>query len=66
VSPEIARQDAIAGARAAVVIHAGGKVTEYSVKKQDSGDSGCDVLPETSRRSATAMVHAGDKLSEKQ
>jgi pilus assembly protein CpaB len=66
VSPEIARRDAIAGARAAVVIHAGGKATEYSVKKQDSGDTGCEVLPEISRRSATAMVRAGDKLSEKQ
>jgi pilus assembly protein CpaB len=66
VSPEIARQDAIAGARAAVVIHAGGKATEYSVKKQDSDGTGCDVSPEISRRSATAMVRAGDKLSEKQ
>jgi pilus assembly protein CpaB len=66
VSPEIARQDAIAGARAAVVIHAGGKATEYSVKKHDSGDTGCGVSPEISRRSAMAVVHAGDKLSEKQ
>jgi pilus assembly protein CpaB len=66
VSPEIARQDAIAGARAAVVIHAGGKATEYSVKKQDSGDTGCDVSPEIFRRSGTAIVHAGDKFSEKQ
>jgi pilus assembly protein CpaB len=62
VSPEIARQDAIAGARAAVVIHAGGKTTEFSVKKQDSGNTGCDVSPEIARRSATVVVHAGDKL----
>ena len=39
VSPEIARQDAIAGARAAVVVYAGGKATEFSVKKQDSGNT---------------------------
>ena len=35
VSPEIARQNAIAGQSAAVVVYGGGKVQEYSVRKQE-------------------------------
>jgi pilus assembly protein CpaB len=56
VSPEIARQSAIARQRSTVVIHAGDKAKEYSVKKYDTGDSdglfGCDGPPESARRSA--------------
>ncbi|RXG98257.1 Flp pilus assembly protein CpaB [Bradyrhizobium zhanjiangense] len=67
VSPEIARQNAIAGRTAAVVVHAGGQVKQYSVRKQDSGDGdtmvNCDG-PEVSRRGTTMMVQAG-KLLEK-
>ena len=61
VSPEIARQNAIAGQSAAVVVYAGGKVQEYSVRKQDS-IVGCDVSPKIARQSETVVVHAGDKL----
>ncbi|MGY2905426.1 Flp pilus assembly protein CpaB [Bradyrhizobium sp. URHC0002] len=68
VSPEVARQNAIAGQSAAVVIHVGGGVKQYSVRKQESGDSvttvGCDGTPEVTRRSTTAMDYAG-KLPEK-
>ncbi len=67
VSPEIARQNAIAGRTAAVVVHAGGQVKQYSVRKQDSGDgdtkASCDGS-EVSRRGATMVVQAG-KLLEK-
>ncbi|MEH2610548.1 Flp pilus assembly protein CpaB [Bradyrhizobium sp. AZCC 1693] len=67
VSPEIARQNAIAGRTAAVVIHAGGQTKQYSVRKQDSGDGdtmvSCDGS-EVSRRGATMVVQAG-KLLEK-
>src|SRR6266702_8296472 len=67
VSPEIARQNAIAGRTAAVVVHAGGQVKQYSVRKQDSGDGdtmvNCDGS-EVSRRGATMVVQAG-KLLEK-
>src|SRR6266700_3394826 len=67
VSPEIARQNAIAGRTAAVVVHAGGQTKQYSVRKQDSGDSdtmvNCDGS-EVSRRGATMVVQAG-KLLEK-
>ncbi len=47
VSPEIARQSAIANESATVVVYSGDKPKEYSVKKRDAGDtgapSGCDV-----------------------
>ena len=59
VSPEIARQNAIAGQSAAVVVYGGGKVQEYSVRKQDS-TAGCDVLPKIARESETVVVHAAD------
>src|SRR5436190_6514834 len=68
VSPEIARQNAIAGRTAAVVVHAGGQVKQYSVRKQDSGDgdtmANCDGLPEATRKTAAAAGYAG-KLLEK-
>ena len=60
VSPQIARQSAT------VVVYAGGKAKEYSVKKHDSGDTGsmvsCDGSPEVARQSATVVGDAGDKV----
>ncbi|MBR0830197.1 Flp pilus assembly protein CpaB [Bradyrhizobium manausense] len=68
VSPEIARQNAIAGRTAAVVVHAGGQVKQYSVKKQDMGDGdtmvNCDGS-EVSRRGATMVVQAGKVLEKR-
>ncbi|RZN08855.1 Flp pilus assembly protein CpaB [Bradyrhizobium genosp. SA-3] len=67
VSPEIARQNAVAGRTAAVVVHAGGQVKQYSVRKQDSGDGNTTVNcdgSEVSRRGGTMVVQAG-KLLEK-
>ena len=68
VSPEIARQNAIARQSATVVVYAGGKVKEYSVKKHDSGNTGtmvsCDVSPKIARQSATVVGYAGDKVKE--
>src|SRR6478672_319965 len=61
VSPEIARQNAIAGQSAAVVVYGGGKVQEYQVKKQDS-TVGCDLPPQTARHSGTVVVHAADEV----
>ena len=70
VSPEIARQNAITRQSATVVVYAGGKVKEYSVKKHDSGDTGtvvsCDVSPKIARQSATVVGHAGDKVNKTQ
>jgi pilus assembly protein CpaB len=61
VSPEIARQNAIAGQSAAVVVYGGGKVQEYSVRKQDS-TAGCGVAPKIARQSGTVVVHAADEV----
>ena len=61
VSAEIARQNAIAGQSAAVVIYGGGKVQEYTVKKQDS-IAGCDPSPKIARQSGTVVVHAADEV----
>jgi pilus assembly protein CpaB len=61
VSAEIARQNAIAGQSAAVVIYGGGKVQEYSVKAQDSIAS-CGVPPKIARQSETLLVHAADEV----
>ena len=44
VSPELARQNAVAGQTTSVVVHTGGEVKQYSVRKE-----GCDS------RAATAM-----------
>jgi pilus assembly protein CpaB len=48
VSPEIARQNAIASESATVVVYTGDKAKAYSVRKHDAGDTGaaafgCDV-----------------------
>ena len=68
VSPEIARQSAIASQSATVVVYAGEKAKEYSVKKHDTGDtgarSGCDVSPEVARQTATVVSLSGDKVKE--
>jgi pilus assembly protein CpaB len=68
VSPEIARQSAIAGQTVAVVVHSGGEVKKYSVRKQDADDSdalaNCDRAPEATRKTAAAAGYAG-KLLEK-
>jgi pilus assembly protein CpaB len=61
VSPEIARQNAIAGQSAAVIVYGGGKVQEYSVRKQDSV-VGCDPSSKMARQSETAVVHAADEI----
>jgi pilus assembly protein CpaB len=63
VSAEIARQDAVAGQTAAVVVYGGGKVQEYSVRKQDS-TAGCGVLPKIARDSEL-LVHAVDEEASK-
>jgi pilus assembly protein CpaB len=56
VSPELARQNAIAGQTTAVVIYTGGDSKQYSVRKDGSGASGnCDGTTDATRRAATAM-----------
>ena len=66
VSPEHARQNALAGQRAAVAVHSGGEVKQYTVRKQDSDDIdtviSCDGSSEVSGQNATAMA---GKLPEK-
>ncbi|MBR1298595.1 Flp pilus assembly protein CpaB [Bradyrhizobium sp. AUGA SZCCT0042] len=65
VSPEIARQNAIAGQSASVAIHVGGQVKQYSVRKQDAdGSDSCDGSPEAARPTAATIAQA-DKLLEK-
>lgn len=68
VSPELARQNALAGQSAAVMVHSGGEVKQYTVRKQDSEDSdtsvNCDGSQDASRQSAMAIGYAG-KVSEK-
>lgn len=68
VSPELARQNAVAGQRTAVMVHSGGEVKQYQVRKQDSDDSeigvSCDGSQDANRQTATAIGYAG-KLPEK-
>lgn len=65
VSPELARQNAVAGQTTAVVVHVGGEVKQYSVRKQYADDiANCDALPEVARQTAAATGYAG-KRSEK-
>jgi pilus assembly protein CpaB len=68
VSPEIARQNAIAGQSTAVVVHSGGEVKQYSVRKQDADDSdafaSCDGSPDVTRKTTAAAGYPG-KLPEK-
>ena len=69
VSPELARQNAIAGQSAAVVVHSGGEVKQYQVRKQDGADSdiavSCDGSPEAARRGATVVVQAGKSVEKR-
>jgi pilus assembly protein CpaB len=66
VSPELARQNALAGQRAAVAVHAGGEIKQYTVRKQDSEDAdfglSCDGSSEVAGQNATAIA---GKLPEK-
>jgi len=59
VSPELARQNAIAGQRTAVVVHSGGEVKQYTVRRQDTelidSVASCDGSSEIVRKTATAM-----------
>ena len=60
VSADIARQNAIAGQSAPIVVYSGGKVEGYQVRKQDS-TGGCDVSPKIAGQSTTVVVHAADE-----
>ena len=66
VSPELARQNALAGQRTAVAVHSGGEVKQYTVKKQVSDDTdvdlSCDGSSEVVGQNATAIA---GKLPEK-
>jgi hypothetical protein len=50
-----------------VKVYRGDKVTEYPIKRQDTGNRGTmstNVSPEIAHQSATVMVKAGDKVKE--
>lgn len=65
VSPELARQNAIAAQRTAVVVHSGGEVKQYTVRRQDEDALvSCDGSSEVVRQPATAVGYA-NKFSEK-
>ncbi|MDH2348690.1 Flp pilus assembly protein CpaB [Bradyrhizobium sp. SSUT77] len=68
VSPELARQNAVAGQTISVAIHSGGEVKQYSVRKQiaDGIDAiaGCEGSPAVVRQTETTIGYAG-KLLEK-
>ncbi|MDE5444297.1 Flp pilus assembly protein CpaB [Bradyrhizobium sp. CSA207] len=65
VSPELARQNAIAAQRTAVVVHSGGQVKQYTVRRQNEDALvSCDGSSEVVRQTATALGYA-NKLSEK-
>ncbi|MBR0875467.1 Flp pilus assembly protein CpaB [Bradyrhizobium tropiciagri] len=69
VSPELARQNAIAGQTAAVVVHTGGEIKQYSVRKQDADDSvaitSCDGAALDPGRQTAAATTITSKASEK-
>jgi pilus assembly protein CpaB len=60
VSAEIARQNAIAGQSAAVMVYGGATVQQYTVRKQDSA-VGCDASPKIARQNEKVLVHAADE-----
>ncbi|MHC2258068.1 pilus assembly protein CpaB [Bradyrhizobium embrapense] len=67
VSPELARQSALAGQSTMVAIYTGSEVKQYSVRKQDIDDdvlAGCDGATEVDRQ-ATAVVGDASKGPEK-
>ncbi len=70
VSPELARQNAIAGQTAAVVVYSGGEAKHYSVRKQGADDASlnCDGSTEAAGQEAarkTAAAAYPGKLPEK-
>jgi pilus assembly protein CpaB len=67
VSPELARQSAVAGQSTTVAIYNGHELKQYSVRKQDMDDDAlvaCDGAAEAARLTAAALSDAG-KLPEK-
>ncbi|MBP0115822.1 Flp pilus assembly protein CpaB [Bradyrhizobium vignae] len=65
VSPELARQYAIARQRTAVVIHSGGEAKQYTVRKQDEDALvSCEGTPEVVHQTATAESY-DNRFSEK-
>jgi pilus assembly protein CpaB len=68
VSPELARQNAIAGQTTTVVIHSGGEPKPYTVRREgsDDGDAavGCDGSSGIRRQTATAIGYP-EKLRDK-
>jgi pilus assembly protein CpaB len=68
VSPELARQSALAGQSAPVAVYSGGELKQYSVRKQGSEDwdaiANCGGVSDLPGPTATAMGDAG-KSSEK-
>ncbi|MGY4478367.1 Flp pilus assembly protein CpaB [Bradyrhizobium sp. USDA 3364] len=69
VSPELARQNALAGQSTAVVVHSGGEVKQYSVRKQDSEDNeisvSCDGSQDATRQTATAIGYVGKAVEKR-
>ncbi|WP_453942438.1 Flp pilus assembly protein CpaB [Bradyrhizobium elkanii] len=66
VSPELARQNAVAGQSTTVAIYTGSDVKQYSVRKQDQGGAalvGCDGVSEV--RQSRAVVGDASKGPEK-
>ena len=63
VSPEIARETAIASKSTTVLVYAGDKPKEFSVQKHDAADagaaSGCDVSSQMASRSAPLASLSG-------
>ncbi|WBL81475.1 Flp pilus assembly protein CpaB [Bradyrhizobium xenonodulans] len=67
VSPELARQSAVAGQSTTVVIYNGRELKQYSVRKQDMDDDAlvaCEGATEAARLTAAALGDAG-KVPEK-
>ncbi|MGY3590515.1 pilus assembly protein CpaB [Bradyrhizobium sp. USDA 4341] len=67
VSPELARQSAVAGQSTTVAIYNGRELKQYSVRKRDQDDdalSACDGATDAAREAATAVSDAG-KVPEK-
>jgi pilus assembly protein CpaB len=65
VSPELARQNALASQRTAVAVHSGGEVKQYTVKKQDSDDVDTVISCEGSEVSGQDATAMAGKLPEK-
>ncbi len=62
VSPELARQSAVAGQSTMVAIYTGSEVKQYSVRKQDLDDdasANCDGATEADRQTTAVVGDAG-------